>query len=85
MTPSFVITTSPIESTNILSIPLGPKVERTASAMALAAAILFCVALRPLSLFVPSLRITTGALPGIIIPHITFASPIYKNNHKKVK
>ena len=41
VTPSFVMTISPIESTSILSIPFGPRVVLTASATALAAAILF--------------------------------------------
>ncbi len=41
VTPSFVTTTSPIESTSILSSPRGPRVERTASAIAFAAAMLF--------------------------------------------
>ena len=58
--------TSPIESTSILSIPLGPKVDLTASAIAFAAAILFCVAFLPLSLCVPSFKITTGEFPGNI-------------------
>ena len=39
--PSFVMTTSPMESTSILSIPFGPNVERTESATAFAAAMLF--------------------------------------------
>ena len=39
--PSFVIVTSPSESTSILSIPLGPKLECTISAIILEAAILF--------------------------------------------
>ena len=38
--PSLVITTSPIASTNILSIPFGPRVLLTASDTAFAAAIL---------------------------------------------
>ena len=38
--PSFVITTSPILSTSILSIPFGPNVDLTASATAFAAAML---------------------------------------------
>ena len=45
--PSLVMTTSPMESTSILSMPLGPKVERTASATAFAAAMLLDCAVRP--------------------------------------
>ena len=40
VTPSLVTVTSPKESTNILSIPLGPKVVLTVSATNLAAIIL---------------------------------------------
>ena len=39
--PSFVIVTSPRESTNILSIPLGPRLVFTISEIILAAAMLF--------------------------------------------
>jgi len=40
VTPSFVTVMSPIEETSILSIPLGPSVERTDSATAFAAEML---------------------------------------------
>ena len=40
VTPSLVMTTSPMESTSILSIPLGPRLLLTASAMVLAAVML---------------------------------------------
>ncbi|MBA7516264.1 hypothetical protein ES705_08310 [subsurface metagenome] len=58
--PSFVIVTSPKESTSILSIPLGPSVVLTASATALAAAILFFWASFPCFLSVPSFKIIIG-------------------------
>ena len=45
--PSFVIVTSPKESTSILSIPLGPRLVRTISAIILAAAMLFFWACLP--------------------------------------
>ena len=64
--PSFVITTSPIESTSILSIPFGPRVDLTASLMAFAAMMLFPCAPRPLSLFVPSFNTIIGCCPVII-------------------
>ena len=65
--PSLVITTSPIESTNILSIPFGPSVDLTASATAFAAAILFDCAVLPLVLCVPSFKMKIGACP---LPYI---------------
>ena len=40
VTPSLVMTTSPMESTSILSIPRGPRLLLTASEIALAAAML---------------------------------------------
>ena len=63
VTPSLVMTTSPTESTSILSIPLGPRLLLTASEIALAAEMLLNWASLPFSLFVPSLRMITGALP----------------------
>ncbi len=63
------MTTSPIESTSILSIPFGPSVERTESATALAAAMLFDWALRPRVRCVPSLRMKIGACP---FPYMLF-------------
>src|SRR3989344_8291601 len=50
VTPSFVTTISPIESTNILSMPFGPRVVLTVSATALAAAMLFLCASLPVDL-----------------------------------
>jgi len=47
VTPSFVTTISPKESTNILSIPFGPKVVLTVSATNFAAMILFLCASLP--------------------------------------
>src|SRR3989440_3426271 len=58
--PSFVITMSPMPATNILSIPLGPIVDRTISATILAAIMLLLWASLPLDREVPSLRIKTG-------------------------
>ena len=72
--PSLVMTTSPIESTSILSMPLGPNVERTASATALAAAMLFDWAVRPRVRCVPSLRIKIGACP---FPYMFVSSGIH--------
>ena len=61
--PSFVIITSPIESTSILSIPFGPRVVRTASATAFAAAILLLWAVRPRLRVVPSFSMKIGCWP----------------------
>ena len=61
--PSLVMTTSPMESTSILSMPLGPRVERTASATALAAAMLLDWAVRPRVRCVPSFKMKMGACP----------------------
>ena len=61
--PSFVMVTSPSESTSILSIPLGPRLVCTISAMIFDAAMLFFWASRPLVSEPPSLRRTTGMLP----------------------
>src|SRR5207248_9124331 len=58
--PSFVITISPMPATSILSIPLGPMVDRTISATILAAIMLLLWASLPLDREVPSLRIKTG-------------------------
>ncbi len=63
VTPSLVMTTSPRLSTSILSIPRGPRVLRTASAMAFAAWMLLNCASLPLSLLVPSFRMKIGVLP----------------------
>src|SRR5437773_664019 len=53
VTPSFVIVTSPRESTSILSMPFGPRVDLTASATARAAAMLLNTAPLPFSRSVP--------------------------------
>src|SRR5437867_10962310 len=58
--PSFVITMSPMPATSILSIPLGPMVDRTISATILAAIMLLLWASLPLDREFPSLRIKTG-------------------------
>src|SRR2546422_10381783 len=58
--PSFVITMSPMPATSILSIPLGPMVDRTISATILAAIMLLLWASLPLDREVPSLRIRMG-------------------------
>ena len=52
-------------------MPLGPKVERTASATAFAAAILFDCAVLPRVLCVPSFKINIGACP---LPYIINSS-----------
>ena len=57
---------SPIESTSILSIPRGPSVVRTASAIARAAAILLCVALLSRARSVPSFKMRIG-VPCIMV------------------
>src|SRR5437762_1846115 len=53
------MTMSPIPATSILSIPLGPIVERTVSARTFAAMILALWASLPLDREVPSFRIRT--------------------------
>src|SRR5581483_10423911 len=64
--PSLVMTTSPMLSTSILSMPFGPRVERTASATAFAARMLLLWALRPLVRVVPSFMMMIGWLPCIL-------------------
>ncbi len=66
VTPSLVITISPSESTSILSIPLGPRLDRTALAMLFAASILFFMASLPVSLFDPSFNMNIGCPPIIM-------------------
>src|SRR6185436_3418108 len=58
--PSFVMVTSPTGETNILSIPRGPRLERTTSATSLAAVILFFCASLSLVSVVPSFKTTIG-------------------------
>ncbi len=58
--PSLVMVTSPIESTSILSMPLGPREDFTIPAMILAALMLFLRASFPLVSEAPSFRIMTG-------------------------
>ncbi len=58
--PSFVIVTSPKESTNILSRPRGPRLLLTKFATSFAAAILFCCASLPFCCNALSLRTSTG-------------------------
>ena len=62
--PSFVITTSPIESTNILSIPFGPNVDLTELAMVFAARMFLLCASFPLVLSLPSFNINIGVPPN---------------------
>ncbi len=73
VTPSLVITASPILSTSILSMPLGPSVDLTASAMAFAAAMLFPCAPFPFSLVVPSFNTNIGVCP----PNILSCLPLF--------
>src|SRR5947208_3799622 len=68
VTPSFVIVTSPRESTSILSMPFGPRVDLTASATARAAAMLLYTAPFPFSRSVPSFKIMIGWPPIMRIP-----------------
>ena len=70
VTPSLVMTTSPMVLTSILSIPLGPRVDLTASATALAAEMLLNCASLSLLLSVPSLSTMTGWFP---LPYIGYA------------
>ena len=60
VTPSFVITMSPKESTSILSMPFGPSVDLTASATDLAAAMFACCAPLPEVLNMPSGKTNIG-------------------------
>ncbi len=77
VTPSLVMTTSPMESTSILSIPLGPRALLTASAIALAAMMLLYWASLPLSRLVPSFSISMGVLPyPISLPPVIVLLPI---------
>nr|QNO53751.1 hypothetical protein ONPGGGGH_00050 [Methanosarcinales archaeon ANME-1 ERB6] len=73
--PSFVITTSPRESTSILSIPFGPKVVRTAEATAFAAFMFVLCASLPRVRSLPSLNTNTGIPPNcptiFIFPSLT--------------
>ena len=64
--PSLVITTSPMLSTSILSIPFGPNVDLTASATAFAAAMLLLCAVLPLVRVVPSFKIKIGCCELVI-------------------
>ena len=62
--PSLVMTISPIPSMSILSMPFGPRVERTAFATAFAAAMLLFWASCPRFRVVPCLRIIIGCPPS---------------------
>ncbi len=64
VTPSFVMVMSPIPSMSILSIPLGPSVERTAAATACAPAKLLFWASSPRFRVAPSLRMIMGCPPS---------------------
>ena len=58
--PSFVIVTSPRESTSILSRPRGPRLDRTNSDTSFAAVMLFCCASLPFCCKALSFRTITG-------------------------
>src|SRR5919106_1392388 len=58
--PSFVIVTSPMLFTSILSIPLGPRLVRTISAIVFAAVMLFLCAWLPFVSELPYLKRTIG-------------------------
>ena len=60
VTPSLVTTISPSPSTNILSIPFGPKVVLTVSANTLPAKMLVLCASLPNNLLVPSGKMKIG-------------------------
>ena len=64
VTPSLVMTTSPMVSTSILSMPFGPRVVLTAPATAFAAAMFMLWASRPRVREPPSLRIRIGCPPS---------------------
>ena len=64
VTPSFVITTSPRESTSILSIPFGPNVVRTASPTAFAAFIFAICASLPFVRSLPAFNTNIGIPPN---------------------
>ena len=75
--PSFVMTTSPIESTNILSIPFGPRVDLTAAAIVFAASMFLLCASLPLVRSLPSFNINTGVPPNCAIISISLAVSIF--------
>jgi hypothetical protein len=58
--PSLVTVASPMLSTSILSIPLGPKVVLIESATALAAAMFLLCASFPVSRLLPSFNMIIG-------------------------
>ncbi|KUG16152.1 hypothetical protein ASZ90_014195 [hydrocarbon metagenome] len=71
VTPSLVMTTSPMVSTIILSMPLGPRVVLTAPATAFAAMMFDLCASLPAVLWLPSLRTNIGVplnCPANLIP-----------------
>ena len=78
VTPSFVITTSPIESVSILSIPRGPSVVLIASATAFAAAMFCFCALFPCSRSAPSGNMYIGC-PPYCCPFIKHTSIVIRN------
>ena len=59
--PSFVIVTSPVEPTSILSMPLGPKLERITCAINFAAVMLFFLASFPFVSVAPSFKRRMGS------------------------
>src|SRR5512137_2673222 len=89
VTPSFVITTSPIVSTSILSMLLGPSAVLTALATAFAAVMFIPWASRPRVRVLPSLRISICCPPSCCdIKITTFSTKIglrfYINIAKKL-
>src|SRR5437867_13394458 len=90
--PSFVITISPMPATSILSIPLGPRVDRTISATILAAIMLLLWASLPRDREVPSLRIKTGVSDisnqilrrADVLPKINICRRILQNTNERV-
>ena len=62
VTPSFVTTMSPRESTSILSMPFGPSVVRTVSATSFAAMMLVRCAFLPWVRWAPSGRMKMGCI-----------------------
>ena len=82
--PSFVITTSPRESTSILSIPFGPNVVRTAAATAFAAFIFAVCASLPLALSPPSRNTNIGTPPNCPAILFILTSLFYTLDYKLI-
>src|SRR4030042_115151 len=82
--PSLVMTTSPRVSTSILSMPLGPSVVLTASATALAAAMVDLWASLPLLLNVPPGSIRMGCPPICANPAFTISFTSLGIKHERM-